>query len=86
MTENALPTVVAKDALVQDLVADGVSASYPYAAMSIPPFATALHVPHASPRMVYVPDDPRLGKFRRRLWQLVRLSRGAGAGQREEDL
>ena len=64
VTENALPTVVAKDALVQDLVTDGVSASYPYAAMSIPPFATALHVPHASPRMVFVPDDPRLGKFR----------------------
>jgi hypothetical protein len=64
VTENALPVVVAKDALVQDLVADGVSASYPYAAMSIPPMAEALHIPHASPQMVFVPDDPRLGKFR----------------------
>ena len=64
ITESALPVAVQKDALVQDLVTDGVSASYPYAAMSVPPLAEALHVPHANPQMVFVPDDPRLGKFR----------------------
>src|SRR5260221_13001458 len=26
--------------------------------------AQALHIPHANPRLVYIPDDPRLGKFR----------------------
>lgn len=62
--DNALPVALQGDPLVRDLVADGVSASYPYAALSIPPMATAMHVSHANPRLVYVPDDPRLGKFR----------------------
>ncbi|MEJ0102535.1 MAG: hypothetical protein WDO19_08275 [Bacteroidota bacterium] len=50
--------------IAKDLVSDGVSASYPYAALSVPPFANAAGVPHASPELYYVPDDPRLGKFR----------------------
>jgi hypothetical protein len=64
VTDAALPVALQGDALVKDIVSDGVSASYPYAALSIPPMAEALQVPHASPRLVYVPDDPRLGKFR----------------------
>ena len=64
VTDNALPVALQGDPFVKDIVADGVSASYPYAALSIPPLASALHVPHASPVLVYVPDDPRLGKFR----------------------
>jgi len=64
ITSEALPEAVRDDAFAKDIVTDGVSASYPYAALSVPPFASAVHVPHASPRLVYVPDDPRLGKFR----------------------
>lgn len=64
VTDNALPEVLQGDQFVKDIVMDGVSASYPYAALSIPPLADAMHVPHAHPRLVYVPDDPRLGKFR----------------------
>lgn len=64
VTDNALPLALQGDPLVKDLVSDGVSASYPYAALSIPPLAAALHIPHANPRLVYVPDDPRLGRFR----------------------
>jgi hypothetical protein len=64
VTDAALPTALVGDPLVKDLVTDGVSASYPYAALSVPPFAEAMHVPHANPVLVYMPDDPRLGKFR----------------------
>jgi Omp85 superfamily domain/Calcineurin-like phosphoesterase len=64
VTDKAIPEALVGDVFVKDLVTDGVSASYPYAALSIPPFATALEVPHANPRLVYVPDDPRLGIFR----------------------
>lgn len=64
VTDAALPVALQGDVLVKDLVTDGISASYPYACMSVPPFADALHVPHAVPTMVYVPDDPRLGRFR----------------------
>jgi hypothetical protein len=61
--DDALP-VALQGTFVRDLVADGVSASYPYAALSIPPMAQALDIPHAHPKLVYVPDDPRLGRFR----------------------
>jgi hypothetical protein len=64
VTNEALPPALRGDEFVKDLVSDGVSASYPYAALSIPPLAQALGVPHASPQLVYVPDDPRLGRFR----------------------
>jgi len=63
VTDLALPAALHGDQFVRDIVTDGVSASYPYAALSVPPLAEALHVPHASPRLVYVPDDPRLGRF-----------------------
>jgi len=62
--DRALPEAVQGDAFVRDIVNDGVSASYPYACLSIPPLAQALKVPHATPRLVYMPDDPRLGRFR----------------------
>jgi len=64
ITDAALPQALVGAAFVKDLVTDGVSSSYPYAALSIPPLASALKVPHASPQLVFVPDDPRLGKFR----------------------
>ena len=64
ITDAALPQALVGATFVKDVVTDGVSASYPYAALSIPPLASALHVPHASPVLVFVPDDPRLGKFR----------------------
>jgi hypothetical protein len=64
VTEGALPAALQGDQFVMDLVTDGVSASYPYACLSVPPLAAALGVPHAEPTMVYIPDDPRLGRFR----------------------
>ena len=64
VSDLALPTALAGDQLVRDIVTDGVSASYPYACLSMPPLAEASHIPHAHPQLVYVPDDPRLGRFR----------------------
>jgi len=64
VTEAALPPDLRGIAVAKDLISDGVSASYPYAALSVPAFATAVKVPHTNPRLVYVPDDPKLKKFR----------------------
>jgi hypothetical protein len=64
VTANALPVALQGDQFAMDVITDGVSASYPYACLSVPPLATALGVPHATPTMVYIPDDPRLGRFR----------------------
>lgn len=63
VTDAALPPDL-RGTFVRDLVQDGVSASYPYAALSIPPLAEAAGIPHANPKLVYVPDDPRFGKYR----------------------
>jgi hypothetical protein len=64
VTESALPVALQGDQFAMDVITDGVSASYPFACLSVPPLATALGVPHATPTMVYIPDDPRLGRFR----------------------
>ena len=62
-TRAALPpewqrTVVAT--VGQDLA----SHLHPYGALAVPPLADAVGVLHANPRLVVVPDDPRLGEYR----------------------
>lgn len=61
--DNTIPEEF-RQTFVKDAVVDGISASYPYAALSIPTFADALNIPGAKPRLFYIPDDPRLGFYR----------------------
>lgn len=63
VTDAALPPDLRGLAVVNDVISDGVSASYPYAALSIPPLAKAAGVPHSNPKLVFVPKDPLLGLF-----------------------
>lgn len=63
VTDAALPPDL-RGTFVKDVVQDGISASYPYAALSVPKLAQAAGVIHAKPKLVYLPDDPRLGKYR----------------------
>jgi len=63
ITSKTLPGGFESDAAA-DLVQDGVSASYPYSALSIPPIAEAAGVPYLKARLIYIPDDPLLGEFR----------------------
>lgn len=49
---------------VKKLVQDMVSASHPYAALTIPELAKAARVVAPSPQLYFVPDDPALGEFR----------------------
>lgn len=65
VTDAALPPDLRGVGLAKDVISDGVSASYPYACLSVPVFAEAAGVPHANPRLVYIGDDPQLGKFRK---------------------
>ena len=48
----------------EDIVADGISASYPYAALSMPVLAEAAGVPSLNVKVTYIPDDPKLGEYR----------------------
>lgn len=53
-----------RQTFVKDAIVDGISASYPFAALSVPALATAAEIPHTEPRLVFLPDDPALGQYR----------------------
>src|SRR6185436_17924190 len=55
----------------EDLVTDGVSASYPYGALSVTVLAEAAGIPYNKVRLVYIPDDPRLGEFQKDLGNML---------------
>jgi hypothetical protein len=52
-----------QDTLAKDILQDQISLAHPYAALVVAPLAEAVGVLHAEPRLVYLPDDPRLGEF-----------------------
>lgn len=61
--EAAIPEVL-RGTFAQDLVQDQISAAHPYAALVVAPMADAVGLYHTNPRLVYIPDDPRLGEYR----------------------
>jgi hypothetical protein len=63
ITGKTLPYDLQSEA-AEDLVADGVSASYPYAALSVIPLAKAANIPYLEAKVIYIPDDPKLGEYR----------------------
>lgn len=72
ITAKTLPADLQSEA-AEDLVADGVSASYPYATLSMPPLADAAGVPYGKVKLVYIPDDPKLGEYRNDFKNLLAL-------------
>jgi hypothetical protein len=61
--EAAIPPDL-RTPLTKDIVEQGISASYPYASLSTGKMADAFGVPNLYRKLVYIPDDPRLGRFR----------------------
>jgi hypothetical protein len=53
-----------KNTLGGKIVEDDISASHPYGAISMRVLARAAHVPYLRDKLVYLPDDTALGKFR----------------------
>ncbi|WP_210521150.1 metallophosphoesterase family protein [Hymenobacter terricola] len=62
-TDSSVPAYL-RHTLAADIVQDQISAAHPYAALAVAPLAEAAGVGHTTPRLVLVPDDPRLGPFR----------------------
>lgn len=62
-TEKAIPKAL-QGTFAAEIVQDGISQSYPYAALTVPKMAEAVGVYHTNPKIVYLPDDPRLGIYR----------------------
>lgn len=54
-----------RNTVIEYLLRDQGSASHPVGAIAVPDLATASRVLHATPRLYYMPDDPRLGEFRK---------------------
>jgi len=61
--QNAVPTEL-KNTVAVDVVTDQISAAHPYGAFAIPKMAEAAGIYHTNPKLVYLPDDPRLGIYR----------------------
>jgi hypothetical protein len=61
--EAAIPADLRRT-VVKDVIAEGISASYPYGALSMETFSKAAGVPYLRNRLMYIPDDPRLQRFR----------------------
>jgi hypothetical protein len=70
--EAAVPEPLRKT-FAQDLVEDQISAAHPYAALVVPPMAEAVGVYHTNPKLVYIPDDPRLGVYRKKFANMLAL-------------
>lgn len=62
--EKGLPPKL-RPTVAKDILQDQVSAAHPFSALTVPPLAQALGIPHSNPELVYVPDDPALGEYRK---------------------
>ncbi len=52
-----------KATIVKDILIDQITTANPFAALTVPPFADALGIPHANPQIVYVAQDEELGEY-----------------------
>ncbi|WP_439697593.1 hypothetical protein ACFGVS_04215 [Mucilaginibacter sp. AW1-7] len=62
--EKGLPPSL-RPTVAKDILQDQVSAAHPFSALTVPPLAAALGIPHSNPEIVYVPDDAALGDYRK---------------------
>ncbi|MDX5346366.1 MAG: metallophosphoesterase, partial [Hymenobacteraceae bacterium] len=53
-----------RETFAKDILQDQISAQHPYGAFVVPPLADAVGVYHTNPKLVYIPDDPRLRHYR----------------------
>ncbi|MEO7982875.1 MAG: hypothetical protein ABI688_02215 [Bacteroidota bacterium] len=63
ITDKTLPGDLQSEAAA-DLVSDGISASYPFASLSMQTLADAAGVPYGKVELVYIGDDAKLGQFK----------------------
>ncbi len=73
-----------QNTIAVDVVQDGISASNPFSAITVPVLADAAGVMHTNPKIVWVPDDPRLGIYRKDLANDVFLFEERPAGNRDD--
>lgn len=62
--ESALPEPF-RNTFAEDIVQDQISAAHPYGALVVPYLAQGAGIYHTNPKVVFIPDDPRLGIYRK---------------------
>lgn len=62
--ESALPEPF-RNTFAEDIVQDQISAAHPYGAVVVSYLAQGAGIYHTNPKVVWVPDDPRLGVYRK---------------------
>lgn len=67
-----------------NIVQDVISASIPYSALSVPRMADAVGIFHTNPKIVYLPKDPRLGKYYNELADGMYLFEERPTGNRKD--
>jgi hypothetical protein len=77
--EKAVPEMFRKT-FAQDIVQDQISASHPYAALAVAGMAEAAGIYHTNPKLVYIPDDPRLKEYRKTFGNTLALFEERPAG------
>lgn len=70
--ERQLPANL-KQTVARDILQDQVTTANPFAAITVPPLAAALNIPHSNPEIVYVADDPALGSYQQEFGNRVFL-------------
>ncbi|MFC2098832.1 BamA/TamA family outer membrane protein, partial [Bacteroidota bacterium] len=80
---KAIPEAI-KMQLAIDMVQDQMSASLPWAALSVPRLAEAAKIYHANPKVVYLTKDPRLGAYKDDVWEGLYLFEERGRGNRKD--
>lgn len=71
-SERQLPANL-KQTVARDILQDQVTTANPFAAVTVPPLAEALHIPHSNPEIVYVANDPALGTYQQEFGNRVFL-------------
>ncbi len=60
-----------RETIAAGVLRDQISSANPYAALVVPEIAAAIGVLHANPQLVIMPDDARLGEFRKEFANLM---------------
>ncbi|RAW00961.1 BamA/TamA family outer membrane protein [Pseudochryseolinea flava] len=81
--EKAVPEML-KKTFAQDLVQDQISAAHPYGALVVPFLAEAAGIYHTNPTVVFIPDDPNLGIYRREFANVLALFEERPAGEAKD--
>ncbi|MCU0383957.1 MAG: metallophosphoesterase, partial [Cyclobacteriaceae bacterium] len=84
--EKAVPDIL-KKTFAQDLVQDQISASHPYAALTIPALAKAAGVYYTKPELVFIPNDTLFGIYQQDFANTLAIyeERPAGDGTEKEN-